>query len=254
MAKNWNDAQEKEKRYWHDIYISKKKDDIYRPSNEDDYKSFAIEILLRNNLSLEDLNNKVIIDLGSGPGGVAKGLHVLMQEKKIKNSKIIAIDPLMDFYKNQIKLMKEDENLKLVNSTAEELNLPDDFADIIFCTNVIDHCHDPEETIKQCARILRKQGNFYPSLHLAYSAYKPILGFLKYIDTNHPHHFDKSKIMVLLKKYFDKAESINNFSIKHDQKDFNFSFIFKSKDKIRAIKRFMSHYVLYTSYFQCVKN
>ena len=254
MAVNWKIAQEKEKQYWSDIYLSNKKDDVYTPSFDEGWLGFVEEVLQRNNLDVEHLNNKVILDLGSGPAGVAKGLHLLLKSKKLKNSKIIAADPLMDFYKKEIKLMKEDENLKLLNISAEKLNLPDESVDIIFCTNVIDHCENPEKTIEQCERVLKKNGCFYPSLHLTYSLYKPFLNYIKYFDTNHPHHFDMNKIEKLLKKYFKSFENLKNFTIKNDQKDFNIFLVFKGKDKIRALKRVISNYILYTSYFQCIKD
>ena len=59
----------------------------------------------------------------------------------------------MDFYKNEIGILKESSNLKLLNNKGENIDVPDNSVDIIFSTNVLDHCIT-EDVIKECFRIL----------------------------------------------------------------------------------------------------
>ena len=95
---------------------------------------------------------------------------------------------------------------------------------------------------------------FFPSVHLVYDYLKFFSPFIKYFDTNHPHHFTKSILSKKLKFNFKQVKSINTFTIKHDQSDFTFKNIFKGKDFLRSLKRFLSNYILYTCYFECKKN
>ena len=137
MATDWTQAQINEKIFWEKIYLKNSNDDIYGKTFSDGWKKFAIHILKRNKLNLEDLNNKTILDIGSGPGGVAKGIHELLKSGKILNTKIIALDPLMDFYKNEIKILKEDENLKLLTNKGESIELDSASVDIIISTKCL---------------------------------------------------------------------------------------------------------------------
>ena len=45
---------------------------------------FAEQILHRHGLNIEQLQNKIIVDVGSGPGGLIKGLQLLEKREKIK--------------------------------------------------------------------------------------------------------------------------------------------------------------------------
>ncbi len=253
MAVNWQEAQIYEKKFWENIYIKGKKDDIYSKTGADGWKKFAYHVLSRHELNSQFINNKVILDLGSGPGGLAKGFHEMLKKNEIKNSKIIAVDPLMDFYKKEIKILKEDENLKLLTNKGENLNLANNSVDIIFSTNVLDHCDDAVNLIKEAYRVLKPGGYFFPSLHLVYGYLSIIKNYIKYFDTNHPHHFSHNDVNKMLKAKFSETNLLKKFSIFHDQKNFSFKNIFFGTDKIRSCKRFLSNYILYTAYFVCKK-
>ena len=249
MALNWKSAQKNEKKFWEDIYVNDKQDDVYSKSNNGGWELFTLEVLERHKVDINFLNDKIILDLGSGPAGVAKGLEMLFEKNILKNISIIAVDPLMDFYKNEIGILKESSNLKLLNNKGENIDIPDNSVDIIFSTNVLDHCENPEDVIKECFRILKPGGLFLPSLHLIYDYLKPVSKLIKYFDKNHPHHF----VMSSMKKKFNKSlfecDVVSKYSIREDQKLFSFRNIFRSKDKLRAFKRYLSNYVLYTCYF-----
>ena len=121
MALSWKIAQENEKKFWKDIYVNEKLDDVYKKSKGVSWKFFTLEILKRHNLEKKFLNNKVILDLGSGPAGIAKGLQLLLEENEIQNCNIIAVDPLMNFYKEEIGLLKETGSLKLLTNKGENI-------------------------------------------------------------------------------------------------------------------------------------
>jgi len=254
MAKDWKTAQIKEKEFWQNIYLNKTKDEIYKKTSSEGWKDFAEEILIRNNLDKTFLNDKTILDLGSGPAGLAKGIHEMIKLDEIKNCKLIAIDPLMDFYRKDIGILKEDENLTLLSNKGEKIDLDSNSVDLILSTNVLDHCDDPDGLISEVFRILKPDGMFFPSVHLVYDYLKLLSPFIKYFDTNHPHHFTKSLLSKKLKNCFNEVKIINRYTIKYDQSNFTFKNIFKSKNFFRSLKRFLSNYVLYTCYFKCKKN
>lgn len=251
MATNWTQAQINEKIFWEKIYLKNSNDDIYGKTFSDGWKRFAIHVLERNNLNLQDLNNKTILDVGSGPGGVAKGIYELQKSGKILNTKVIALDPLMDFYKNEIGILKEDENLKLLTNKGESIELDSNSVDIIISTNVLDHCENPDGLISEVSRILKPNGFFFPSVHLVYDYLKLLSPYIKYFDTNHPHHFTKSSLSKKLKYHFNEVKIINTYTIKYDQPNFTLKKVFKSKNFFRSLKRFLSNYVLYTCYLKC---
>lgn len=253
MALNWKTAQVNEKKFWEDIYIKNKNDEVYEKTKSDGWKSFAEEILKRNKIELVDLHNKKIVDLGCGPAGMARGLDLLIKKKKINNSNIIAIDPLMDFFKKEIKILKENKNLKLLSNQGESINLQDNSVDIIFCTNVLDHCENPNLVIDECFRILKPGGILLPSTHVIYNYLDFVSSYIKYFDQNHPHHLTEVKMKKILFSKFTSTKTVNRFSMAIDQRKFTFLNIFKSKDVFRAFKRYISNFVLYTCYFKCVK-
>ena len=135
-------------------------------------------------------------------------------EKNIlKNISIIAVDPLMDFYKNEIGILKESSNLKLLNNKGENIDIPDNSVDIIFSTNVLDHCENPEDVIKECFRILKPGGLFLPSLHLIYDYLKPVSKLIKYFDKNHPHHFVMSSMKRNLTNHYSSVMLCQNIQL-----------------------------------------
>mgnify|MGYP001475374280 CR=1 FL=1 len=249
MALNWKTAQKNEKKFWEDIFVNEKRDDVYSKSENTSWEHFTLEVIKRHKININILNEKTILDLGSGPAGVAKGLEILLEKNILKNLSIIAVDPLMDFYKNEIRILKESRNLKLLSNKGENIDIPDNSIDIIFSTNVLDHCENPDEVIKECFRILKPGGLFLPSLHLIYDYLKPVSKLIKYVDKNHPNHFVMSSMKKKFNKLLFECDVVSKYSIREDQTLFSFKNIFKSRDKLRALKRYLSNYVLYTCYF-----
>ena len=141
--------------------------------------------------------------------------------------------------------MKEDENLTLLSNKGEKIDLDSNSVDLILSTNVLDHCDDPDGLISEVFRILKPDGMFFPSVHLVYDYLKLLSPFIKYFDTNHPHHFTKSLLSKKLKNCFNEVKIINRYTIKYDQSNFTFKNIFKSKNFFRSLKRFLSNYVLF---------
>ena len=253
MALDWKSAQENEKLFWENIYIHKKKDITYNRATNDGLLGFTKEVLSRHKINLNNLKNKKLLDVGSGPYGIIKGLTILEEQTNIKILKMVAADPLMDFFKDKIGILKEDNHISLVKTKGEKLPFEDNFFDYIFCTNVLDHCDKPEFVVKECYRVLKKKGIFCPSLHVVYPIWGLAKNYIKYFDKNHPHHLLEKDLSKLLSKYFSNIINTYKISIIKDNSSFTFRNIFKNRSKIRGLKRFLSNYLLYTTYYKAQK-
>ncbi len=254
MAKNWEDAQSNEKKFWKEIYLDQNpKDNVYQIAKNEDLISFTKQVCERHEIKIENFSDKVLIDIGCGPFGIIKGLSLIDKDQNINIKKIFGIDPLMDFFKKNIGILKEDEHLELINSQGEKIPLKDQIADYIFSSNVLDHCHDPEKVISEADRVLKDSGEFFCSVHVVYPSLSIIAPFLKYVDKNHPKHFTEKFFLNILKTKFRNIKVTYRAKMFEDHPKFKFSNIISNKNILRGIKRFLSHYILYTVYFSCKK-
>ena len=251
MAKNWKEAQKNERDFWKNIYLNKNNKDTYDKINLSGAVGFTKQVLYRHKKKLNNFNQKKIVDLGCGAYGIILGFLELEKTKKFKIKKIIGIDPLMNFFKKKLNLIKSNNNLKLIQGTGENIKLSNNQIDYIFCVNVLDHVNDPKKVIKECKRVLKKNGQLCVSVHVIFSYLSPIAKFIKYFDKNHPHHFLENQFYNLLKNDFKKVDKKFTCKIVDDHSNFTFYDIFKHKNILTGLKRAISNYILYTVYFNC---
>ena len=251
MAKNWEIAQFREKQFWDKIYLEKNIDiKSHQPVGIERGLEFLFKTLNRHRVKLNFLNNKNVADLGCGPTGLAFGLDFLTQNSYLNQTKIFAIDPLIDYYENY-GLLKSNERLSLINKKGENTGLIDNSLDLVFSSNAIDHVEDPQQVIKEVRRILKPSGQFLVSSHVLYRVYSGIAPIFKYIDKNHPHHFSETYLKNLLEKEFERVELTYSAAMIEDNPDLSFYRISRSATLTQGIKRALSNYVLQTVYFSC---
>lgn len=131
---------------------------------------------------IPDLKNKKILDLGCGMGGF------LVAMKK-RGYDIEGLEPNPDY--REIALLRGKRyglEIKVTAGFGEKMPFPNNTFDFIFCNNVLEHCENPIETLKESYRILRKDGQMYvtvinrfgfedPHYHLRFINWMPrILG------------------------------------------------------------------------------
>jgi len=129
----WKDSQQNEAWFWKEQKKSgnleqRQRNVYYRNVLEDNCE------ILRNFFDFNVLDDKVLVDVGSGPEGI---LHVLDGKRKI------AIDPLMDEYKS-LGYRITDNNVECICCDAESIAELDLTADVVFCLNALDHMQDPK--------------------------------------------------------------------------------------------------------------
>lgn len=120
----------------------------------------------------------VVVEIGCGPIGIIS---------IIEAKETIGLDPLMDEY---IKMLGEEQGVYYINAKGEEVPLPDNYADIVFCSNVLNHVQEPEKVLSEIARIMKQKGILYFDVHD------------NLLSIGHPHRFKKGRLYNLLRKYF----------------------------------------------------
>ncbi len=93
------------------------------------------------------------VDVGCGPFSV-------LMEAPAGITKIM-VDPLMKFYLHH-KLVPPVEDTSrhvFIEAAGEDLPLADETAEMVFCTNTLDHVADPWQTLSELVRILKVGGH-----------------------------------------------------------------------------------------------
>lgn len=104
-------------------------------------------------LSLTNIKDKVVADLGCGTGFVSLAL---VNEANI----VFSVDNSSNMLK-QLKVNasdKEYKNLYLIKSSLDNLSLFDESVDIIFINMALHHIKDAKKAISEMNRVLKKDG------------------------------------------------------------------------------------------------
>jgi SAM-dependent methyltransferase len=146
----WKDSQKNELYFWESQFKKNNEDQVQRNA----YYLSKMEghcDMIKRFVEENKLEDKTVMDLGSGPEGI---LHVIDCKYKI------AVDPLM----REFRSLGYDISANGVNAytlKAEDLfeHFGEDYFDVIFCLNSIDHHQDPKLVIDQCYKVLKPGGH-----------------------------------------------------------------------------------------------
>jgi ubiquinone/menaquinone biosynthesis C-methylase UbiE len=253
MATNWRKAQENEIHFWRSIYIQKQKDiPTYMPITDDAALAFTKKSVERFGHTLDIIDDKVAIDVGCGPYGLIRGFQVNAQKTGNEPKKMYGVDSLIDTYL-EFGTLPTSPYIEYIKAKAESIPLADGSCDYVFSTNVIDHVEYPERVLQECHRICKNTGVVLFAVHIVKFPFNLLGPLLFLIDKNHPHHFDEKNILQLAQKYFPSMVLKRKISILEDHPEFTFLNIFRSENKLRSLKRWLSTFLLSSYYFQCGK-
>jgi ubiquinone/menaquinone biosynthesis C-methylase UbiE len=258
MAKDWPEAQQKEQEFWtrwaaNVVGETPGKTEKAPPIATDRAVDFARTTLARHHLTFKALDGKTVADIGCGPYGIIHGI-LNSGEAFAKRPILIGVDPLMDMYESKIGILRRQENVQLHAAKGESLPLADASADYVFCVNALDHVEAPESVVKELHRIVKPGGLCGVSLHTVTTPFSPVRRFLRYVDTNHPHHLTVEFVRRLLAKYFDRVEITHIANLTEDAPSFAFKYLFSAPNKPLALMRWMSTFILQSACFNCWKN
>jgi SAM-dependent methyltransferase len=246
MARSWQLAQQRELSFWRSIYENRQPDiPTYSPITEQNALYFTAKTLARFEVPISDLSGRRLVDLGSGPYGIVKGLCAFPGLRQIW-----AIDPLIGLYK-QFHTFPEDERLVLVQGKGEHLPFESRSLDWIFLINVLDHVENPEKVIAECARVLRPDGAVCVAVHAIYNGWNHVRPILRYVDANHPHHFNEATAQRLCEQCFRTVRVTCRVPIVQDHPDFSLKNALFGPGLLRGVKRLSSRLLLKLVYFRC---
>ena len=91
-----------------------------------------------------------ILDLGCGTGRYSTALAEYF------DARVMAVDPSEKMLAEARK--KSTERVRYARAAGESLPLPDTCVDMVFISMVFHHFDDPEQAVRECRRVLRRDG------------------------------------------------------------------------------------------------
>jgi len=251
MAINWKKAQENEKKFWKSIYVEKRKDvPSYMPITDEAALAFSKKSVERFGHDMNIICARVIIDVGCGPYGLIRGFQVYANRTGNRPKKIYGVDSLMDTY-FEFGTLPTEPYIEYIMANAESIPIEDGSCNYVYCTNVIDHVEHPDKVLEECRRIVKTTGEVFFAVHIINFPFSLIGPLLFLIDKNHPHHFSAGHVMRLAQRHFCNVTLTRKVTIFEDHPEFTLANTFKSPDKLRGLKRWLSTFLISTCYLKC---
>jgi len=104
------------------------------------------------------LKGKIVADFGCGP----RGSLVWAKSAAVR----IGIDVLADAYADVFTKNILSHNMIYLKSTEKVIPIPDNFVDVMFSLNAIDHVSDFPKICEEILRVLKPNGDFIGSFNL----------------------------------------------------------------------------------------
>lgn len=132
--------------------------------------------------------DSVVLEIGSGPAGILT--HLL-------GARRIGVDPLEEFFAGVPGWRSQrDPTVRYAAAIGEQLPFADNCFNVIVCDNVLDHCADPGQVVREMARTLRPGGCAYLRCSVYVLTGRVVRRLLEAarIDRGHPHTFSPSDL------------------------------------------------------------
>ena len=119
---------------------------------QENYQENIINFLER---FIPDLKNKKILDLGCGMGGFLVAM-------KRKGYDIQGLDPNPDYCEiTKLRGKRYNLDVEVINGSGEQMPFGENSFDFIYCNEVLEHCENPTQLLKESYRVLRPRGQIY---------------------------------------------------------------------------------------------
>ena len=208
----------------------------------------TIEFFLKNYDIKEMFEGKTVIDIGCGAGG--KSVYYAKCGAKM----VYGLEILEKYREEAMALAKSvgmEEKFEFVAGDSAALPFEDNVADTIIVNDAMEHVANPEKTISEMLRVLKKGGKIYvnfPPYHHPFGAH---LSDAVYIPWVHLFFSEKTLISAykdLVKDLPDGADRIN-FRISENEcgKEY-FSYI--NKMTIKRFKKILKGMGINTAYYR----
>lgn len=163
----------------------KRAKDMTRTEIKEKVKEYFYEFrFLKEIINYANINeNSKILDVGCG---IKTVLHFLPGNLKI------GVDSLADEY---VKIYDYPKDIKIEKSFGEKLKYQNNFFDVVFITNALDHTKNPENVIMEIYRVLKNKGFIALTNELVEKDTRR--------DKAHPNNMREEDILKLLSGKFD---------------------------------------------------
>jgi len=195
IKKRWEKAQKKEEEY-HKKHFTKHLNLNWKKHPE------KLNLYLNQifGISLKFFEEKKVLEVGCG----TFGLIYYLDNAKYR----IGIEPM------KLDGIIEDWKLQFVKQgTGEQIPFEDNSFDIVLALNMFDHVINPEKVIKECYRVLKKNGKFIITVNVLVSKAKILRPIINKFDTPHPYHFTEKEFLKMLSRfnltYHKKLKGVN---------------------------------------------
>jgi SAM-dependent methyltransferase len=126
-----------------------------------------------------------------------------------------AIDPLASYFKENFSSLMDPE-VEFTQGMAEELPYPDSHFDIVLILNVLDHCWNPRQVLREITRCLHQGGLLLLPVNLYNRTASVLHSVFNFLDREHPHALTHSFITChLLKEYHILQETFYPLDLPH---------------------------------------
>ncbi len=168
------------------------------------------------------------VDIGFGAGFPLTEIAMRLG----KDSQVYGIDPwdgAVDRAEKKIEFYKI-INIEIIRGVAEEIPLSDNVIDLIVSNNGLNNVTDLDKSLSECARIIKKDGQFIQTMNLNdtmiefYSAMEKVLIDLKLDDVLGAMHNQIYKKRKPLDKYIEliKSKGFSIDKVTHDKFEYKF--------------------------------
>ena len=141
---------------------------------------------------------KRIIEVGAGEGFLSRILAI-----KFPSSKIIVSDISIDEENTRIHNLKQFKNVKTLITDVKNLKFPNNYFDLVLCSEVLEHIKNPKKAIDEIFRVTNK----YSLLSVPEEPLWKILNMIrgKYISSfgntpGHVNHWSTKEFTNFIKK------------------------------------------------------
>ena len=118
------------------------------------YAGVSRRLAIVNALNLE--TNETVIDIGCGGGHLVQEISLSIGEQ----GKVIGIDPSQDQLDVASDKCKDQNNVELICTTADEINIEDASCDKITATQTLEYIEDIDTSLKEIKRISKTNSKF----------------------------------------------------------------------------------------------
>lgn len=159
------------------------------------------EIMLRMIKKFKGESELSVLDIGAADGHMLASLR-----DNLNDGTFLGIEPSFEMISS-----RDVRDLQIVQAVGESLPFKSNIFDVVTAASVVDHLGKPELFMKECRRILKKQGIVVISLVAPF--YDKLAVAFRIKDDDHPRHFTEATIAEFLEREGFRVLQASRFAL-----------------------------------------